>query len=167
MNKWNGRCLCGAITYSLAKAPLRTTICFCRFCQRATGGAEMTLPVLPKTDFGITDGSPSTYTHVSEGSGKEIYIHFCETCGTKLFVTFQRWSDMVGLYSGTLDDPAAIDLDPAKTKQIFVSSARPGTIIHAGIPAFWDHATDLDGAPQPSFVLDVPTRVEDVKVGRT
>lgn len=157
-----GKCLCGAVAYELTDRPARTTICYCRFCQRATGGAQMILPVAPLSSFAVTKGATRTYAHVSEGSGKKLHIHFCEDCGTKLYVTFERWPDMVGLYSGTLDDPSVAALDPANTKQIFVSSARPGTVIHAGIPAFWQHATTLDGTPQDPFVLSAPTAVEDL-----
>ncbi|MBU2962595.1 GFA family protein [Citreicella sp. C3M06] len=149
----------------MAHPPARTTICYCNFCQRATGGAQGILPIAPLADLAVTHGAPETYAHVSEGSGKQVVLHFCASCGTKLYMTYERWPDMVGLYAGTLDDPAAVTLDPAKTKQIFVASARPGTVVHAGIPAFWEHAATADGQPEPSFMLETPTAVEDLKRG--
>lgn len=165
MAEITGQCLCGAVGYELASRPLRTTICYCRFCQRATGGTDMILPVLPRADLAVIRGHPASYTHISEGSGKALHLHFCTQCGTKLYIIYERWPDMVGLYGGTLDDPAAVDLDPAGAKQIFVSSARPGTVLRAGIPAFWQHATAPDGTPEPPFVLDRPTAVEDLPDG--
>ena len=162
MAEITGKCLCGSVVYEMANQLARTTICYCKFCQRATGGAQMILPVSPLSDLTVTHGNPNLYTHISEGSGKKLHLHFCGQCGTKLYMTYERWPDMVGLFSGTLDDPATVKLDPASTKQIFVSSARPGTILHAGIPAFWEHATTLDGEPQKPFVLNVPTAVEDL-----
>ena len=155
-----GRCLCGAVGYDLARPPERTTICYCRFCQRSTGGAQMILAVCQKADLRETGRPPSIHRHVSEGSGKQMHIHFCAACGTKLYVTFERWPDAVGLFSGTLDDPAIATLDPETTKQIFVASARPGTVLHAGLPTYWQHATTPDGAPEAPFVLEVPTPVE-------
>lgn len=125
----------------------------------------MILPVAPLSVFSVTQGAPRAYAHISEGSGKRIQIHFCGECGTKLYMTYERWPDMVGLFGGTLDDPAVATLDPSNTKQIFVSSARPGTVIHAGIPAYWEHAATLDGEPEEAFVLSVPTAVEDLPRG--
>ena len=165
MAEITGKCLCGAVAYSLSNKPSRTTICYCTFCQRATGSTQMILPVTSKDNFTVTRGNPQTHTHVSEGSGKELYLHFCDACGTKLFVTFERWPDNVGLYSGTLDDPAVVELTPENTKQIFVSSARPGTVLYPGIPAYRQHAVTLDGAPEEVFVLDSPTAVEDFPGG--
>lgn len=162
MTEMTGRCLCGAVTYALAKPPARMTLCYCRFCQRATGGAQMILPVLPLSDFSVPQGRPGCHTHVSEGSGKEVHLHFCKDCGTKLYVTYERWPDMVGLFAGTLNDPSVVRFDPVTTKQVFVSFARPGTVIHAHIPAFWEHAARLDGTPETPFVLDVPTVVEQL-----
>lgn len=162
MSAITGKCLCGTISYRMASAPARTTVCYCKFCQRATGAAHAILPVFPEADLALTAGRPETYTHVSEGSGYELYVHFCKDCGTKLFLTYQRWPNFVGLYSGTLDDPAIATLDAANAKQIYVSSARPGTVLLAGIPSFWEHATTLTGEAETAFVLDRPTAVEDL-----
>lgn len=123
----------------------------------------MILPVAPLADFTITRGSPAVYTHISEGSGKEVYVHFCDKCGTKLYMTYERWPDMMGLYSGTLDNPDIVSLDPETAKQIFVSSARPGTILYPGIPAFLEHATNLEGEPQQSVTLKGPKAVEELR----
>lgn len=163
MARITGQCLCGKTGYLMASEPARTTVCYCKFCQRATGSAQMILPVFPEADLAVVSGTPEVYTHVSKGSGKEMHIHFCEDCGTKLYVTFERWPGFVGLYSGTLDDPSVVRLDPASAKQIFVSSARPGTVLLAHIPAFWDHATTLDGHPETPFILENPTAVDDLK----
>lgn len=160
-----GRCLCGAVVYALTERPIRTTICHCRFCQRATGGPYLILPIAPKTALRLRQGTTRTHTHVSEGSGKAVHIQSCERCATNLWMTWERWPDMVGLFGGTLDAPGAVDLDPMTTRQIFVASARPGTVLPAGIPAYWDHATAPDGTPATPFVLDLPTAVEDLARG--
>lgn len=163
MARITGECLCGNIRYLMASDPVRTTVCYCKFCQRATGAAQMILAVFPRTDLSFVRGKPGVYVHISEGSGKEMCVHFCKECGTKLYLNFERWPDIVGLYSGTLDDPAVVKLDAANSKQIFVSSARPGTVLLAGIPAFLEHATTLTGENEKAFVLPVPTAIEDLK----
>ena len=147
MQTSKGGCLCGAVRYQVSKDPIRVTMCHCKFCQRATGGAFLVEPVFARGDFTITSGAPATYDHVSTGSGKIVKIHFCATCGTKLFLGFERFPDVVGLYGGTFDDPNWFERSAENTKHIFLDVAQKGTVIPAGINTFREHATDNDGNP--------------------
>tara|TARA_R110002072_G_scaffold157306_1_gene307956 strand:- start:593 stop:1078 length:486 start_codon:yes stop_codon:yes gene_type:complete len=151
-----GGCLCGNIRYKAENQPVRVTICHCRFCQRATGGAYLVEPVFEAQDFQVTKGSPKRYVHVSEGSGKKIFIHFCDTCGTKLFLTFQRFENFVGVYGGTFDDPNWFELTPENTKQIFLGVAQRGTVIPPHVNTYLEHATERDGTPVAPKVFDAP-----------
>jgi hypothetical protein len=153
MANQSGRCVCGAVAYQVNKDPLRVTMCHCRFCQRATGGAYMVEPVFDRADFAISRGTPATYDHVSEGSGKTVTIHFCATCGTKLFLGFERFADVIGIYGGTFDDPGWFDRSAQTTKHIFLDVAQKGTVIPAGLNTFGQHATDNDGNPIPPQVF--------------
>lgn len=147
MEKTQGGCLCGKLRYQADNPPNRVTICHCKFCQRATGGAYMVEPVFDAQDFRLLKGTPKTYTQISAGSGKEVYIHFCDTCGTKLFLTFERFADVVGVYGGTFDDPNWFDLTPENSKQIFLGVAQRGTSIPPHVNTFVEHATTPDGTP--------------------
>lgn len=162
MDVITGQCLCGSVSYALAHPPLRTTLCSCHFCQRVTGALQAVIHVAPLSAVDVTRGAPAVYSHRSTGSGQLVHLHSCPACATRLFMTYDRWPDFAGIYDGTLDDPARIGLDPATTKQIFVASARPETVLMAGIPAFWEHSAALDGTPQVPFVLDRPTAVRDL-----
>ncbi len=142
-----GSCLCGQVTYDTGSEPLWITICHCRFCQHATGSDRMIQPVFEKQDFSFGSTSPAVYTQPSEGSGKEINVHFCSHCGTKLALTFERWPDKIGLYIGTLDDPSAIKFGPDNSKHIFVSEAPSGTILPPKVKIFDRHAAENDGTP--------------------
>ncbi|SEL62154.1 Uncharacterized conserved protein [Roseivivax marinus] len=142
-----GRCLCGKVSYDTGDDPLWITICYCRFCQRATGSDRMIEPIFERSLFVFTGASPSVYTLPSEGSGKDINVHFCPDCGTKLALTFERWPDRIGIYAGTLDKPSAVSATPDNSKHIFVSEAQPGTILPAGFKTFDRHATENDGSP--------------------
>lgn len=159
MSAAKGGCLCGRVRYEVRDQPARTTMCHCRFCQRATGGAYMVEPVFGASDFSIIKGIPKEYTHVSEGSGKEVHIHFCDTCGTKLFLTFERFADAVGVYGGTLDDPNWLEITPDNSKHIFLGVARKGTVIPPHFNTFVEHATENDGTPIPPTVFDKPRTV--------
>lgn len=151
-----GGCLCGALRYEVEKQPARTTMCHCKFCQRATGGAYLVEPVFNKADFSIIRGKPKRYMHVSEGSGKEVNIHFCDTCGTKLFLTFERFEGAVGVYGGTLDDPNWLKITPQNSKHIFLDFALKGTVIPPHFDTYNRHATENDGTPINATIFDEP-----------
>ena len=153
-----GGCLCGGVRFATTAAPMRVTICFCRFCQRATGGTGMVEPIFDKPTFRIISGKPTQYNMPSGGSGKRIGIHFCATCGTKLFLDFDRFPDVIGVYAGTFDDPDWFERTPANTKFIFVDTAQDGTLIPGGFNTFSAHAMTNDGSPlEPHIHGDVHT----------
>ncbi len=131
-------------------------MCHCKFCQRATGGAYLVEPVFESADFTVIRGTPKRYTHLSEGSGKKVYIHFCDNCGTKLFLTFERFEGAVGVYGGTLDDPNWLKITPENSKHIFLGVAQRGTVIPPHFDTFDKHATENDGTPIAATVYDEP-----------
>ena len=142
-----GRCLCGDVEYDTGCDPLWVTVCYCRFCQSATGSDRMIEPIFERETFAFTKGQPTVFTLPSDGSGKDVHVHFCNRCGTKLVLTFERWPDRLGIYIGTLDDPTSITPTPENSKHIFVSEARPGTLLPPGFKTFDRHAAENDGTP--------------------
>ena len=147
MSLHHGGCLCGAIRYATAGKPLRVTFCHCRFCQRATGSAYMVEPIFEKANFEITSGTPAVYALASHGSGKQVSIHFCATCGTKLFLAFERFPGFFGVYGGTFDDPDWFERTPQISRHIFLNSAQQGTMIPAGVRTWREHTMRNDGTP--------------------
>ena len=129
---FKGRCLCGKLSYQTGGDPLWIAICYCRFCQRATGSDRMIEPIFERSLFAFTGLSPAVYSLPSEGSGKDINVHFCTACGTKVALTFERWPDRIGIYAGTLDQPSSVAVTPENAMHIFVFEALPGTILPAG-----------------------------------
>lgn len=159
MTRHEGGCLCGKVRYATLGPPARVTVCHCRFCQRATGSAYLIEPVFDAGNFVLLSGAPKTYDHVSEGSGKVVHVHFCAECGTKLWLSFERFPDAVGVYAGTFDDPSWFPMDPATSKHIFLGVARPDTFIPPGVPTFVEHATATNGTPQEATVFDTCHRI--------
>ena len=157
MSKAGGGCLCGAMRYAVGSEPTKVTICHCKFCQRATGSAFLVEPIFAQSDFKLTNGEARVYEHRSESSGKRVHIHFCDVCGTKLFLTFERFVDIVGVYGGTFDDPNWFSLIPEKTKPIFLGVARKGSVVLPGIDSYFEHATSNDGTPIEPRIFDEPT----------
>jgi hypothetical protein len=102
-----GGCICGEVRYHVTAEPARVTIFNCRFCQRGTVSAYLLEAIFAADAFSATKGTPKTYDHTSEGSGKSVTINFCANCGTKLFLALERFSGVVGLFGGTFDGPTA------------------------------------------------------------
>lgn len=142
-----GGCLCGALRFHVTAPPLWVTICFCHFCQRATGALGMVEPIFDRPGFSITKGVPKVYDHVSKGSGQNVHVHFCERCGTKTHLTFDRWPDRLGVYAGAFDDPGWFDVTPENSKYIFLDSAPRGAMVPAGYKTYRQHAATADGTP--------------------
>ncbi len=151
-----GGCFCGAIRYAVSADPVRVTICHCKFCQRATGSAYMVEPVFDLENLRIIRGEPATYDHRSAGSGKIVHIHFCRNCGTKIYLSFERYLGMCGIYAGTFDDPNWFAIEPENSRHIFIDEARHETILPAGVKAFGQHVMLNDGTPLEPVLFNHP-----------
>jgi hypothetical protein len=56
-----GGCACGAVRYRTTGAPLRTSICHCKSCQRRTGSAFGVNVYFKDDEFQITRGALKSY----------------------------------------------------------------------------------------------------------
>ena len=148
-----GGCLCGAVRYATSSDPVRVTFCHCKFCQRATGSAYMVEPIFQKASFEIISGRPATYVQASEGSGKRVTINFCSICATKLFLDFERFPGIFGVYGGTFDDPNWFERTPQMSRHIFLDFAQNGTVIPAGFSTYRQHAILNDETPVEPVVF--------------
>lgn len=156
MIQQQGGCLCGNVRFATTRPPTRVTVCHCRFCQRATGSAYMVEPIFDGDALTVLSGDAAVYDHRSEGSGKIVHIHFCRDCGTKLWLSFERFPDVIGVYAGTFDNPCWFSIDPTLSKHIFLDVARTDTVIPPDLPTFPRHATENDGTPNVPTVFAAP-----------
>lgn len=152
-------CLCGKIRYRVSKEPSDVINCHCKFCQRATGGAYMVETLFSKNDFETIAGEPRVYEHISEGSGKTIQVNFCENCGTKISLTFERFPSIIGVYSGTFDDPNWFKRTPDNTQYFFLREAPDGTVIPAEYKVFDAHDWESEGVASTPQIFDAHTVV--------
>ncbi len=136
-----GGCLCGAIRYESAGAPVFALQCHCRDCQKQSGAASVAAIRVPAAAFRITQGSPKRYVTRAD-SGNEITRVFCPDCGTPLYVQVSTRADLVGLRVCTLDDPSWFRPDA----DIFVKSAQPWEHMDPAVPKF---PTYPDGKAYP------------------
>ena len=147
-----GGCLCRDIRYETTANPVWMTVCHCTFCQRLTGSAFLVEPIFRRDAVVFSGAAPRTYDHRSDGSGMRVSVNFCGSCGTTLYLGFQRFPDVLGLCGGTFDDPNWFDRGPENCRHIFTRSAQKGVVLPAGLPTFPEHAFGLDGTPNRPIV---------------
>jgi hypothetical protein len=137
MTKRNGRCLCGAVTYTVDADPLVVRICWCRDCQHlaANGTVNMLVPT-PALSVSGALGAYASKAH----SGNEITREFCPQCGTHLFARTDARPQFRVVRVGTLEDP---------------SSVRPSVNIWAASAPAW---ACLDGALERVDAQPLPPR---------
>lgn len=154
--KQAGGCLCGNVRYHVTTEPFGVVICYCRFCQRATGSDYMVEPLFEPADFEVTQGKVATYAHMSEGSGHPLTINFCKDCGTKLFHQVHRFDGCIGVFAGTLDDPSWYQRTLATVDIIFTDAAADGTVVPAGYKTYPAHCIADDGSEREPIVYTEP-----------
>jgi hypothetical protein len=113
-----GRCLCGAVEYQSPGPALFASVCHCRDCQRASGSGGVPVLGVPRASF--TFSGPVKQSRVRGGSGRPAVRNFCSECGCLLFGTPEVAPEMVTIYAGSLDDPAAFE-----PKEALFISQRP------------------------------------------
>ena len=97
-----GGCLCGAVRYSLANAPVGTGQCHCKDCQRASGTGHMSIARFKAEDVTMT-GTTSSFASTAD-SGNINTRHFCPTCGGRVFGQNSGLPGIVNIAVGSLDD---------------------------------------------------------------
>jgi Uncharacterized conserved protein len=156
-----GRCLCGALVFAVDGPPRDVINCHCRFCQRATGSAYLVETTFLREDFRLLAGEPAVYTHVSEGSGKAIRLHFCARCGTRTHMTFERFPAIVGLFSGCFEQPDWFARRRENALHFFLSTAPLGTVLPAGFEVYDAHYWAAEGRVAVPQVFDAPVEVTE------
>ena len=140
-----GGCLCGKVRFKAYQPPVRTFACHCTFCQRVTGTSFYAESIFTRDAVEFNDGELRQYEHVSAGSNKKVFVHFCPSCGTTVGLTFERWPEFRAVSRGCYDDPNAVDV----TSHIWTESAQTGVVLPAGVECFARHLWRLGRPPVP------------------
>ena len=127
-----GGCLCGSIRFEFDVDPTLLVICHCDYCKTILGSGISHKCLVAADNFRVSHGSPGSYAHVSAGSGMRVEHRFCGTCGTPVFLTGERFSE-VAVFRGALDKPNRIAVTPQNAVQMFLDDALPSGMVIAGI----------------------------------
>jgi hypothetical protein len=123
-----GGCMCGAVRYECSAEPMMSANCYCKDCQRSSGGALASVLVVPKEAFKLTKGEPKHY-EVTADSGNKVSRGFCTNCGSPILSLLTGMPNVVAIKAGSLDDPA--------------SFKPPANVYMASAPAWAPVRTDL------------------------
>jgi hypothetical protein len=99
-----GGCLCKAVRYEAAAAPIVTRQCWCRLCQYLGAGSS-TVNVAFETKCVTFTGEVRTFASTAD-SGNVLQRGFCSTCGTPITSQAEVRPHLIFLRAGTLDNPS-------------------------------------------------------------
>ena len=105
MTERTGRCLCGAVQFTLAVDPLAARVGWCRDCQHLA--ANGTVNLLVPADALRVNGSVAEHSKAAD-SGSEVTRQFCPNCGTHLFAKSSARPQFRVVRAGNLDEPSSI-----------------------------------------------------------
>ena len=97
-----GRCLCDAVTLSIASDPIGARTCWCRDCQKFGGGNGTTNAFFRAADISHS-GELSWYDSVAD-SGNRTRRAFCANCGSHVFTQGSGAPHLRGVRVSMLDD---------------------------------------------------------------
>ena len=97
-----GRCLCGAVSFTIDSEPVGMGQCHCKDCQRASGTGHMSLARFKRDDVTIA-GKTTSYASTAE-TGNINTPHFCPTCGSRVYGENSARPGLVNVAVGCLDD---------------------------------------------------------------
>lgn len=141
-----GGCLCGAVRWELAPAPLSVANCHCRLCQRAVGAAVVAWATAPAAALTLLRDAPAWYP-----SSAAAERGFCPTCGTSLFFRARAAPQgPVDLTVASFDHPEEV----APTAEIWTESRQWWVPLTPGVPAHAEAGPDW--VPTPSEPLVPP-----------
>jgi hypothetical protein len=125
-SEFTGGCLCGAVRYR-ATAMLRTDLCHCRMCQKASGAPVVAWLTVPGDAFSFTQGQPVAYQ-----SSARAFRHFCGICGSQLTFREPENPSELDVNLATLDHPEAAP----PQYHIHTASRMPWLDIHDNLPRY-------------------------------
>jgi len=126
MKELSGRCLCGAVAYTVPDALHYSGYCHCSDCRRFSGSAFSAMGGVPLAELRILKGADQIGRYAKSG---QTVLCFCRTCGSSLYAEKPQ-RGMVHLRLGTLDEAPSL----APQFHSFVASKAPWYTIRDELP---------------------------------
>ena len=137
---YQGGCLCGQVRYTLTARPKAINACHCNACKVSTGSSHIEMLI---ADAGAFTHTGETHNFIKTAdSGRQLDIHRCARCGTRVFHHNMVNRALVFIPAPTLDDASwAIP-----TSHIWIECAAPDAVMR-------DDAVKIAGQPTARALL--------------
>lgn len=130
MTSFTGRCLCGAVSYSVEAEPDLVGDCYCTDCRRSSGTSHCTHAVVPESALAVT-GEVTFYERPAD-SGNLVRRGFCGQCGSAVFSTNLGMPGMAFVRVSSMDDPE----QAPPTMTVYASRAPSWACLDRSHPVF-------------------------------
>lgn len=100
-----GGCLCGSLRFEATGEVHMRGLCFCRTCQKVSGGGGNFFIGVVAAEFRYVKGEPCLFSLSPESPTRE----FCGICGVQIAARSPRAPNGVIIKVGTLDSPRIFD----------------------------------------------------------
>ncbi len=127
---YTGRCLCGAVRYTIKSDALFAGRCYCDDCRRVSGSGHNAVIGFPEEAVSIT-GRLTEYTTIG-GSGQPITRRFCPTCSSRIAGRADVMPGVTMITASSLDDPSLF----VSQMSVFTAQATSWDPPPADSPAF-------------------------------
>jgi hypothetical protein len=121
-----------------------------------TGSSFYAESMFPVDAVEFSGARMRVYSHRSDGSGKEVHLHFCPTCGTTVSLTFERFPEIRAISRGSFDDPNWVSMNA----HIWTRSAQDGVSLPSNVDCYRLARTTQTG------IAEIPERFEHPVMAR-
>jgi hypothetical protein len=108
-----------------------------------TGTAFFVEAFFPREAVEFSGPAPSSYTHVSDESGRWLRLDFCSKCGTKVGIGLEMRPERYGIPGGAFDDPNWFEV----RRHIWTRSKVDWMVLPKSHEAFETRAPNTPGPP--------------------
>lgn len=127
---YSGRCLCGAVQFTVQPPFVDAGRCHCKRCQTRTGQTSSLVGRVPRAAVTISSGADELRVWRPETGNPK---WFCSLCGTHLFAGELDGDGPIGIRPGTLDPVPQVE----PRWHIWVGSMPPWeTLPDDGVPRY-------------------------------
>lgn len=102
MNEVIGKCHCGKNQFKFSGEPEYQFTCYCKSCRHINSAGHLCGIMCDSENFIAADHT-KTYSYPG-GSGNDINLHFCPSCGTHLYAYPTEYPGKVVMRANTLTD---------------------------------------------------------------
>ncbi|QNN46066.1 GFA family protein [Thermomonas brevis] len=127
---YEGRCLCGQVSYVATGEPVFQFNCHCDDCRKSTGCAYA--PIMFFARAAVKVSGNLTYHAMRGGSGHTIARGFCGGCGAQIVGDADMVGSLLSIRAGTLDDPGLYQ----PKADVFVSQAAAWDAMDPRLPKY-------------------------------